>query len=124
MLDDVHLVLVLVLLHVEHFPEFFQLVEFTEGFQNDQHGDKAKQQVTCVRKMTASQRDLVTGNSSNDTQSLLMNKFIVTFLISRNLLNSVAQSRTMQRKMKNDLCFYKFGLFRITQCKFWGGKKS
>lgn len=41
-LNDVHLVLVLVLLHVEHFPEFFQLMEFTEGFQNHQHGNKAK----------------------------------------------------------------------------------
>lgn len=41
-LHDVHLVLVLVLLHIEHFPEFFQLVQFTEGFQNHQHGNKAK----------------------------------------------------------------------------------
>lgn len=49
MLHDVRLVLVLVLLHVEHFPEFFQLVEFTEGFQDDQHGNEAEQQVACGR---------------------------------------------------------------------------
>lgn len=59
MLDDVYLVLVLVLLHVEHFPEFFQLVELTEGFQDHQHGDEAKEQVTCGRKMTASPWDRV-----------------------------------------------------------------
>ena len=47
MLHDVRLVLVLVLFHVEHFPEFFQLVELTEGFQDDQHGNEAKQQVAC-----------------------------------------------------------------------------
>ena len=45
-LDDVYSILVLVLLHVEHFPEFFQLVEFAEGFQNYQHGNEAKQKVT------------------------------------------------------------------------------
>lgn len=47
MLYDVHLVLVLVLLHIEHFSEFLQLMQFTEGFQNHQHGNQAKQQVAC-----------------------------------------------------------------------------
>lgn len=54
-LHDVHSILVLLFLHVEHFSEFFQLVEFTEGFQNDQHGNKAEKQVTCVRETAASQ---------------------------------------------------------------------
>lgn len=52
---DVHLILFLVLLHVEHFSELLQFVELTEGFQNHQHGDKTKEQVTCVREVTVTQ---------------------------------------------------------------------
>lgn len=46
-LYDVDPILVLVFLHVEHFSELFQLVELTEGFQNYQHGNEAKEEVTC-----------------------------------------------------------------------------
>ena len=46
-LHDVNQVFVLVFLHVEHLPELLQLVEFTEGLQDNQHGDESEEQVTC-----------------------------------------------------------------------------
>lgn len=99
MLYDVHLILLLVFLHIEHFSELLQLVELTEGFQNHQHGNKTKKQVTCVREMTASQCDQAT----QDATHLLMNKSIATSVISRDVLNSTGQRGTTQRKMENDL---------------------
>lgn len=72
-LYDVDPILVLVFLHVEHFSEFFQLVELTEGFQNYQHGNEAKEEVTWVRRKTASQWDRVTDDFSGDRDSVLLN---------------------------------------------------
>lgn len=47
MFHDVNLILILVFLHIEHFPEFLQLMEFAEGFQDDQHGNESEEKVAC-----------------------------------------------------------------------------
>lgn len=47
MFHYMHLVLFLVLLHIKQLPKLFELMEFTESLKNDQHCDKAHQQITC-----------------------------------------------------------------------------
>lgn len=70
MLHDVNLILILVFLHIEHFPEFLQLMELTEGFQDDQHGNESEEKVACKAENTAaSQFDQVPQNQDCMTYS-------------------------------------------------------